>query len=441
MSSPTSQQATSQKATRKRLYALDVMRGIAVFLMMEQHIGVWLWVTFASPSQFLKYPLFVGFNALGGGAAPLFVSLAGAGSALFAASRAGRWDPARIDGTLMRRGLGVMAFGYLLNNLTPSWFEGGSWYIPYLLVAVVVLGPIRRRLATRFGGPERLQDHLPTWAIGIIAVAVLAAYPLSAVARDVVDPGSWFVLNLMGVGILLSPLWRRMSTGALLGLAVAILLGTVGLQTWLETDFHLGNNQMRDTTMPGGAMRLALVEGQFPVFPWMALFLKGVVIGRLIVQERWTAITRLTAGALALGVLFAVTFGLMMAGVLPRNLLLLRLVRFDGIFYPCSPAYILLVGGLVTFITSRVMAYERRNGLSEANIGVSLGRASLTLLLLHVWMFRELSRSVGLWSALEAPQAFVGTLVAIGVFWILAVLWRRIGFRYGAEWLLRQTAG
>ena len=72
---------------------------------------------------------------------------------------------------------------------------------------------------------------------------------------------------------------------------------------------------------------------------------------------------------------------------------------------------------------------------------VSLGRASLTLLLLHVWMFRELSRPLGLWSTLDAPAAFGGMLLAITIYTLLAWQWRRIRFRYGAEWLLRQVAG
>ncbi|MFT4974208.1 MAG: putative membrane protein [Myxococcota bacterium] len=359
----------------KRLLALDVMRGVAVFLMMEQHIGVWLWQSYASPSTFRDYPLFVGFNALGGGAAPLFISLAGAGISLFVASRAGRWTSSQVDTTLIRRGLGVMAFGYLLNFLTPSWF----------------------------------------------------------------NPGSWFVLHLMGAAILAGPIWRRLPTWALLTLAAGILFAAAGLQEWMDTPSHLSNTRMRDTGQPGGAFRLAFVEGQFPIFPWLALFLEGVVLGRWIAASRWSAVHRLAGGSLALGVVLALVFAL--GGPSVRQGALYHFVRFDGIFYPCSPAYILLVGGLVMSVTAAVMAWERRRPLAADGVMVSLGRASLTLLLLHVWMFRELSRSVGLWSSLSAPQAFGGTLLAIGIFTLLAWQWRKINFRYGAEWVLRKVAG
>ena len=358
---------------KARLYALDAMRGVAVFLMMEQHIGVWLWESFASPAQLKKYPVFVSFNGLGGGAAPLFISLAGMGVSLFAASRGA--SAAGVDATLVRRGVGVMAFGLLLNLLTPSWFSAGSW----------------------------------------------------------------FVLHLMGLGILLGPLWRRLPTAALLTLAVLILATTAGVQEWLDTPRHLPNSRLRDTGMPGGVLRLALAEGQFPVLPWLALFLEGVVLGRWIAAERWRAGWILTGTSLALGAGLSLLFAL--GGDAFHEGLLWRLTRMDGTFYPCSPSYILLIGGLVTLVTWAVLARERRRGMSPQNPLVPLGRASLSLLLLHVLLFRELGRYVGLWSAFPAPQAFAGTLLAIGTFWLLTLLWQRVNYRFGAEWLLRKLAG
>lgn len=406
------------------------MRGVAVFLMMEQHIGVWLWSSYASPSTFGEHPLFVGFNALGGGAAPLFISLAGAGVSLLDASRRTRWDAARIDATMIRRGLGVMGFGYLLNLLT-SWFNSGSAFIPYLLAAVLLLGPVRRWAG--WGG------HAPRWLAALGALLLAGAYGASWAGIEAIDPGSWFVLHLMGFAMTLGPLWRRMPTWSLLALAVAVLFATAGLQEWLETPSHIGNTRMRDTSMAGGALRLAVAEGQFPILPWLALFLEGVVVGRWIAAQQWARVHRLAGGSLALGVALAAFFAL--GGAAARQGWVYHFVRFDGIFYPCSPAYILLVGGLVMSVTAAVMAWERRREFSKTGVMVSLGRASLTLLVLHVWMFRELSRHVGLWSALDAPAAFAGTLLAIGLYAVLAWLWQRIQFRYGAEWILRQVAG
>ena len=72
---------------------------------------------------------------------------------------------------------------------------------------------------------------------------------------------------------------------------------------------------------------------------------------------------------------------------------------------------------------------------------VTLGRASLTLLMLHVVLFRELSRPIDWWRNLPAET----TLLVIFVFVIAAAvgtrLWQRVGYRGGAEWLLRKLAG
>lgn len=70
-----------------------------------------------------------------------------------------------------------------------------------------------------------------------------------------------------------------------------------------------------------------------------------------------------------------------------------------------------------------------------------LGRASLTLLLVHVPLFREATRPYGYWHGLSASE----TLATIAVFLLLAIgvslPWQRVGYRGGAERLLRKLGG
>lgn len=49
-----------------RLLSLDALRGVAVILMMEQHLGVWL----PRRSGLTQGPLYMALNGLGGLAAP-----------------------------------------------------------------------------------------------------------------------------------------------------------------------------------------------------------------------------------------------------------------------------------------------------------------------------------------------------------------------------------
>lgn len=375
---------SATKPKSRRLFALDALRGIAVFLMIEQHVGIWLWQGPGPGERQLDYPLLVGFNALGGMAAPLFVSLAGVGSALFCA--AGR---PRTDTTLIRRGLVLMLFGLALNLMTPSWF---SW-------------------------------------------------------------GSWFVLHMMGFAMALAPVWRRLSTRALLLGCALVLATTVAVQLWLPTPIPLHNPRMRNLSMPGGPLRLALAEGQFPILPWLCFYLAGFCAGR------WIKVGQVGRIAL-LGLAFVAVGGggrlLLMAGV--QHPWVARGWELHLGFFPASIAIVgLLLGGALLLIAF-VAWVETRRPIAESFWLVTLGRISLTLLMVHVVVFRELSRPrpgwpwrhwwpdwppwpVDLWQNLSASA----TLAIIFGFVVLSVIasryWQRVGYRFGAEWMLRKIAG
>ena len=343
--------------------------------MMEQHLGVWLW---EGPRAGVRTPAaLIAFNALGGLAAPLFVTLAGAGTAL-AAAKGGR-----VDGVLVRRGLVLLGFGYLLSALTPSWFS------------------LR----------------------------------------------SWFVLHMMGLAIATSPLWRRLPSKGLLGLAAAVIAATPLVQVWLGTPLRLSNEQMAlrppYEAAAGGHLRVAVAEGQFPILPWLALFLVGMVAGRLVARGELGGLRRLAGGVLAVGV------GLAATGALGRALGVTALGgslgrRFFDLplgFFPATAAMITLLMAGSLWLVTLAAAIEGRAALDRRGWLVCLGRASLTLLLVHVVLFREVSRPLGLWQALPAETA----LGVIGLWLVVAAAaaraWERRGFRYGAEWLLRKAAG
>lgn len=361
-----------------RIYGLDALRGIAVFLMIEQHVGIWLWdqprLRFAELVK--QYPLHFAFNALGGGAAPLFVTLAGVGSALFVAA-----NRPRTDSTLVRRGVTLMGFGLALNLLTPSWF---SW-------------------------------------------------------------GSWFVLHMMGFAMALAPVWRKMSTRTLLTLCIVVLAATVGVQEWLETPLKLDNARMRDVTMPGGPFRLALAESQFPILPWLTFYLAGFASGRWISDREPGHVAKL-GGAFAL----AGALGLLVVQLgLVNGSVAIRALRLAVPFFPASPTTVCLLLGGVLLLIAAVFWIENRRSISANNPLVTLGRTSLTLLILHVWLFRELSRRVfisaerptGLWHGLEASTALAVIFAFVIVATIASRYWQRVGYRFGAEWLLRRVAG
>jgi uncharacterized membrane protein len=338
--------------------------------MIEQHMGVWLWAGMrGGVAQATVAPL-VAFNALGGGAAPMFITLAGVGVSLMS-----RTDRAGLDAVLVRRGLVLLGFGYLLSWMTPSWF---SW-------------------------------------------------------------GSWFVLHLMGVAMASTPLWRRLSDRALLVLALVVACAAIGAQWWLRFPPVMGNDYMRDSSRPGGPLMLALVGSQFPVLPWLGPFLVGMVAGRWIIARRHRAIATAGVVSLVLGGITAIAWALSPA--LASHPFFGRAFAVRLGFFPASISIVALLLGAVLLVIAWVAWRDDRKPIGERNPMVVLGRASLTLLLVHVPLFREATRPVGLWHGLDATA----TLAMIFGFVMLALalthLWQRIDYRFGAEWLLRKLGG
>jgi len=223
-----------------RLPALDALRGIAVILMVQQHLGVWLWRVPVMPlwELFTGHPLMMGMNFSGLLAAPLFVSLAGVGSVYLHAKTD---KPFRV---FAARGAVIVIFGYLLNFLTPHWFH----------------------------------------------------------------PGSWFVLHCIGLFLILAPVLLRFNTVYLVMLYPVIAGAAVFGQHMLGTPLLLTDPRMGDISLPGGILRLIFLEGHFPVFPWLALFISGIIAGRWISAGKikfilLTGISFVTAGII-LGVLY-----------------------------------------------------------------------------------------------------------------------------------------
>lgn len=370
-SAPVSVAAREPRAAT-RLGGLDALRGLAVLLMIEQHLGVWLWRGPAPGKHATDYPGLLLFNGLGGAAAPLFITLAGVGVTLMASGRPGS------DARLLKRGLILLGFAFLLSLSTPSWF---------------------------------------TWR-------------------------SWFVLHLMAAGMIFAPALRRVSDRGLIALAVIVLGCTPLLQTWLDTPMHLSNprmagyvKEMGSDILPFASLRIAAAEGQFPIFPWFAFFLTGMWAGRHANREGARKLAALGGTYLGTGAVLALCFYVLK---LPFARSHPRYFAVSVPFFPASPAFVLLLAGAILVVVAAMMRSSKV--LADDHPMVCLGRVSLTLLLLHVPLFREATRPVGLWQSLSASNTLAILIGVAAVSVVAAVYWRRIDYRYGAEWLMRKLS-
>jgi len=351
---------------QNRLENLDALRGIAVLLMIQQHLSMWLWSLGDQPARGLweNHTLMMAVNALGMLAAPLFISLAGAGSR-FLYSRHER--PGR---TLVIRGLFIIACGYLLNLITPHWF----------------------------------------------------------------GPGSWFVLHCTGACIALSPLLNRLRAPILIALCGAALFGAVLVQNLLHTPLYLSQARMGDASLPGGILRHAVAEGYFPLLPWIAFFIAGICAGRWIAGNRIRCIaamaTAMIVVSLVLQLLHSRGYAFATYGRFYRAFIALPY------FFPALPPLMLALLGLAMLFIAGAARFPSAFPKPLAPVG----RAPLTALITHAFIFMEISRPLGFFNSFPTTATMGITLLVCALYAIAAFYWRKSSFRYGFEWAMRKLA-
>jgi len=346
----------------QRRPGIDALRGLAVLLMVAQHVAYWFGVLGARQVILVT-------GALGGLAAPIFVTLSGVGVA-FSIQR----HPENCDRQLILRGMLLVGFGCLMNLLAPSWFT----------------------------------------------------------------PLSWYVLHLIGTAMILAPLLRRAPDLWVLVLIVLCLSATVGVQNWLDTPLRLFNEDMAAPRKPGGVLRFALAEGFFPVLPWLAFFMAGMLTGRWLLAERRGQIVRLALALLGGLVLLAAVYYL--GFDFARQGPWLRFFKFNTTFYPALPPITLFLMAVSLFFLLLFLGWEQKIARFASGVLTALGRASLTILIVHVVLFRESLPLLGLFHRLSPAATVLASLAVLLGFSLAALAWRKVGFKYGAEWLLRRLS-
>lgn len=351
----------------RRVTGIDALRGIAVILMIQQHLLAWLWnsprLTF--PDLVRAYPLSMGMNLLGNLAAPFFITLAGTGAGLFLER------PGARGRTLVMRGAVTLLLGIALNLLAPYWFA----------------------------------------------------------------PGTWYVLHLIGLCLMLAPLLMKAPSPALLPLCLGVFAASPLVQTWLATPIYLPEIRLNDASLPGGIARLALAEGHFPVLPWMSFFILGMIAHRFARTRKHARVFVLAGGLVAAGATLALLYrqGHAFATYGP----LYRAFVFAPYFFPPhTPLMLVLAGAALAGTAGAAALPEGGNGIALRALAL-FGRAPLSLLFVHVMLFNTLAHSLGLYRSFSVTGSW---LIMAGFLLGTAVTlapWSRSGFDYGLEWLVR----
>ncbi len=344
-----------------RLQSIDALRGVAVLLMIQQHVLYWL----SSDIQHSKIVLALG--ALGGLAAPIFVTVAGVGTAL-GVHRHSDWNR-----MMPIRGVMIIGFGYLLNFLAPHWFTLGAWY----------------------------------------------------------------VLHLIGFAVMISPLLQRMSSVYLLVLTAGVVIATALLQTQLQTPFRLYNNQMSNPVNLAGFFKHIFVEGFFPIFPWLAYFTAGIVSGRWLLKEENKKIGYFSLVLFIIFIFLTTCYYARFS--FTQNAALIRFFTVTPSFYPSLTPIIMLLISLSLFFLYGSLKLESKKSFRKFRFLVYLGQCSMTLLIVHVSVIRGAAHRYHFWQTFSVSQAVILTWSTLIFFSIAAYYWRKVGFRYGTEWILRKA--
>ncbi len=359
----------SGKNTVPRLRSLDALRGIAVILMVQQHLGVWLWNAPRNSllNLFREYPLLMSVNWLGNLAAPLFITLSGIGVIYLKNSYK------KPDMTLIKRGIIIILFGYLLNLIACHWFSIGSW----------------------------------------------------------------FVLHLIGACLIVSPLLNRLRSSMLILISLLILVFAVMIQTWFNTPLFLRESRMIDMSMPGGVFRLALVEGHFPILPWCSFFIIGMVAGRSLIMNKLKPLLLIGGINITSGCLMTILYFNGYAFATYSHYF--RFFVFLPYFFPALPPLLLFLNGTVLLLLSGALTINSQFHKSFMLPLITLGRASITILIVHTALFNEFSRIVGLYKKFDPTITFIIITVFIILCGLAVTFWREKNYIYGFEWLLRRT--
>jgi uncharacterized membrane protein len=216
------------------------------------------------------------------------------------------------------------------------------------------------------------------------------------------------VLYLLGLALPAAALCGRLNAGLHALIAVGILIAT----PWLQHALGYGPLLPDHLAYPWPAWRRLLVDGWFPVCPWLGVALLGSLAGRLDLlgghARRWLV----PAGA-SLAVAGSVAWLLKPPELVTR-------AGYSELFYPPSPQYLALALGAVLLVLALCKRLERRLPLAGLTV---LGRASLVL---YVWHVALIALVLDEWFEGQPLPAFLLLYAALSLSaWTVAWLWQR----------------
>ncbi len=374
--SPSPPPTLPRTAHPSRVPSLDALRGLAVLFMLEVHLGYW-WARETPPGD----PLVVLGTVLGGAAAPLFFTLAGAGIALSARGR-----PREALERALRRGALLLCAGLVFTFVEQRVYGPWGWgALQSIGLSIIICAPLLR---------------LRPGARALLALAILAATPV--LRRWAGVPEALYSGDMMAVSTPVEYVRSMLLAGffPLFPWVALVMMGSAG-GDWLFA------RRWGAPCGGGGPMRGHWGSGE------------GRGAARL--RALGTSLALTTAGGS------------------------LALLGDPVEFFPLSPALSLIATGVALLSLSAAALLGQSGPWPRAPTCpgplASLGRLSLTIFVLHHIIGFEAFRALSLLHSMPLHVALVSVLLSWALTAALARLWSRADFRWSLERLIRGLAG
>ncbi|MGB8216691.1 MAG: heparan-alpha-glucosaminide N-acetyltransferase domain-containing protein [Candidatus Methanoperedens sp.] len=220
------------------------------------------------------------------------------------------------------------------------------------------------------------------------------------------------VLYLIGISLPLAYLFMRLNTQS----QCIIVISIFSLTPFLQNIFGYADYPT-EFLFPSGGLSIIienqtnilnhwLVDGWFPVFPWLGFSLLGVILANLRLKYK-----TFEGSVFFLTGIFLLLFGSVIWHFFPGKLL--TRAGYSEVFYPPTPGYIISAVGLIVLLFFIV---DYKHSIIAYNPLQALGESALFMYILHLSLIEYVI--VPIWSK-EDFQIFLLLYIALSLLLIL----------------------
>jgi uncharacterized membrane protein len=267
---------------------------------------------------------------------------------------------------------------------------------------------------------------------------------------------NWDILTMIGASLLILYPFRNLSSGRILAVILFIIALSPLLRTysnyysyWNQWGEYVPSTRLKDVLLG------FVLNGYFPLLPWLAFPFGGYLVGRICFGE---PLPKLPRGLLPAAIgLVLVSLGMIAVASLSGLTGLVSDYLGPLTFYPASTSYVLLTMGVCLLL---FIFFFHRYDLPGKEPGDSAfltfcrrySRYALTAYILHhavqVWPLLAAASLTGKrdkWfyygEVMPTIYALILAAIFIVLFYFLIVAWDKREGHYSFEWLLRRLTG